>query len=211
MVERLLPAVASAMLEFHPLKQEQASPPRLAVLLQEARALLEKRGMASMDQYGDMLQWGLSREDGAWRKVHVYHPDWCSFDDRFYGTIHYHGGWIRGTILAGHLEHYTYEAAEHPEGDRFHAGKAYRLTKHTHQQPAGTVYELPAMVPHWIRPTTLTLTYFEEQDTDVVSDLVNPASKEIDEHRWTQEQADALLPELLALIDARIASLSLLA
>lgn len=198
------------MLEFHPLKVEQASPARLAALLQEAKTVLLKRGMASMDQYGDMLQWGLGRVDGAWRKMHVYHPDWCSWDDRFYGTIHYHAGRIRGTILLGHLEHYTYRAEAHPEGDRFHRDQAYRLTKHTHQQPAGITYELPAMVPHWLKPTALTLTYFEEQDTDEPADLVNPASEEIDEHRWTQEQADALLPELLAMIDARIASLALM-
>lgn len=196
------------MLEFHPLEQHPASPARLTALLQEAKAVILKRGMVSMDQYGDMLQWGVSREDGVWRKVHVYHPDWCSFDDRFWGTIHYHAGWIRGNILAGHLEHYTYRADPDPQGDRFHRGQAYRLTRFTHQQPAGTTYELPAMVPHWIKPTTLTLTYFEEQDTDEPADLVNPASDEIDEHRWTQEQADALLPELLALIDARLASLA---
>lgn len=198
------------MLAFHPVKQEQASPARLAALLQEAKTLLQKRGMASMDQYGDMLQWGLSREDGAWRKIHVFHPDWCSFHDRFWGTIHYHAGWIRGTVLAGHMEHYTYRAEEHPDGDRFYQGQAYRLTKHTHQHAAGTVYELPAMVPHWIKPTALTLTYFEEQDTDELGDLINPASEETDEHRWSQEQADALLPEILALIDARLATLSLL-
>lgn len=199
------------MLEFRPLKQTPASPARLASLLQLAKTVLQDRGMASMDQYGDMLQWGLPREDGAWRKIHVFHPDWCSFDDRFWGTIHYHGGWIRGTVLLGHLEHSTYQAEADPDGDRFYRGQPYRLTKHTHQQPAGTEYELPGMVPHWIKPTALTLTYFEEQDTDVVSDLVNPASEEMDEHRWTQEQADALLPELLALIDAKLASLSLVA
>lgn len=198
------------MLEFHPLKQEQASPARLVKLLQDAKAVIQKHGMASMDQYGDMLQWGVKREDAAWHKVHVYHPDWCSFDDRFWGTIHYHAGWIRGTVLAGHMEHYTYRAEADPAGDRFHRGQAYRLTKHTHQQPAGTAYELPAMVPHWLKPTALTLTYFVEQDTDEPADLVNPASEELDEHKWTQEQADALLPELLALIDAKLASLSLI-
>lgn len=199
------------MLEFHPLKQSQASPARLAELLHLAKDVIQKRGMASMDQYGDMLQWAHTKENGVWRKVHVFHPDWCSFDDRFWGTIHYHTGWIRGTVLAGHMEHYTYEATPDPGGDRFHRGQAYRLAKHTHQHPAGTTYELPAMVPHWIKPTTLTLTYFEELDTDEPADLVNPASEEIDEHHWTQEQADALMPELLALIDARLARLSPLA
>lgn len=199
------------MLEFHPLKQHEATPARLIPLLEQARTVLQTRGMASMDQYGDMLQWGLAREDGAWQKMHVYHPDWCSFDDRFWGTIHFHGGWIRGTILAGHMEHYTYEAEARPDGDRFFQGQAYRLTKHTHQQPAGTTYELPGLVPHWIKPTKLTITYFEEQDTDIVADLVNPASEELDDHRWTQEQADALMPELLALIDARLAELAVVA
>ena len=197
------------MLEFHPLKQSPASPARLAQLLQEAKAVLLERGMASMDEYGDMLKWGLPMEDGVWRNLHAFHPDWCSFDDRYWGTIHFHAGWIRGTVLAGHVEHYTYRPEPHPDGDRFYQGQAYQLTKHTHQQPAGTTYELPGKVPHWIRPTALTLTYFEEQVTGEVSDLVNPASEETDEHTWTQEQADALLPKLLQLIDTRLAGLAL--
>lgn len=197
------------MLEFHPLRQSQASPARLAALLREAKTVLQTKGMASMDEYGDMLQWGVAREGGAWRKFHVFHPDWCSFDDRFWGTIHYHAGWIRGTVLAGSFEHYTYRAQPDPAGDRFLRGQAYRLTKHTHQQPEGSTYELPARVPHWIKPTALTLTYFEEEDNGELGDLVNPASEETDDHRWTQAQADALLPELLALIDARLASLTL--
>lgn len=200
-----------AMLEFHPLKQKQASPERLTQLLQEFKTVLQTRGMASMDEYGDMLQWGVARENGAWQKFHVYHPDWCSFDDKYWGTIHYHAGWIRGTILAGHMEHYTYRAEADPAGDRFYQGQAYRLTKHTHQQPAGTAYELPGMVPHWIKPTRLTMTFFEEQDVGAVADLVNPASEEIDEHTWTQAQADALLPEIFDLIDARLASLHVVA
>lgn len=197
------------MLEFHPPKQAQASPARLAGLLQEFKRVLEERGMASMDEYGDMLQWGLPREGGAWRKFHVFHPDWCSFDDRYWGTIHYHAGWIRGTVLAGHLEHCTYRAEADPNGDRYYLGEAYRLTKHAHQHPAGTTYELPGMVPHWIRPTALTLTYFEEEDNGALGDLINPASEETDDHRWTQAQADALLPDLLDLIDARLAGLTL--
>lgn len=199
------------MLEFHPLKHRQANAAELAGHLRTFKALLLKRGMASMDEYGDMLQWGLEREGGAWRKFHVFHPDWCSFDDRYWGTIHYHAGWIRGTILAGHLEHHTYRAERDPAGDRYYQGEAYRLTKHTSQQPEGTVYELPAMVPHWIKPKALTLTYFEEEDNGQLGDLVNPVSEETDDHRWTQEQADALLPEVLALIDARLASLALVA
>ena len=211
MSEALVRGTSRAMLAFHHPKQDRASAARLVELLHEAKAVLQKRGMASMDQYGDMLQWGLSREGGAWRKIHVFHPDWCSFDDRFWGTVHYHAGWIRGTVLAGHMEHYTYEARRDPAGDRYYRGDAYVLTRHTHQHPAGTVYELPAMVPHWIKPTTLTLTYFEEEDNGELGDLINPATEELDEHRWTQEMADALLPEILALIDARIAELTLLA
>ena len=196
------------MLEFHPIKQTAASPARLAALLQEAKSVLQTRGMASMDEYGDMLQWGVSRDDGVWRKFHVFHPDWCSFDDRFWGTIHFHAGWIRGTLLAGSMEHYTYRAEARPDGDRFLQGQAYRLTRHTDVHTEGTVYELPAKVPHWIKPTALTLTYFEEQDVAEVSDLINPASEETDDHRWTQEQANALLPEIVDLIDARLACLS---
>lgn len=199
------------MLEFHPLQERQASPQRLADLLREFKGILQERGMVSMDEYGDMLQWGLPQRDGSWRKFHAYHPDWCSWDDRFWGTVHYHAGRIRGTILAGGLEHYTYRAEKDPAGERFYRGEAYRLTRHTNLQPAGTAYELPAMVPHWLKPTALTITYFEEEITDEMADLVNPASEEIDEHRWTQAQAEALLPELLALIDARLASLTLVA
>ncbi len=198
-------------LEFHPLQERQAAPARVVQLLEEFRTVLRERGMASMEEYGDMLQWGLPRRDDTWCKFHVFHPDWCSFDDRFWGTIHYHAGWIRGTVLAGHLEHYTYRAERDAAGDRFFRGEAYRLTKHTNQQPAGTLYQLPAMVPHWIKPKRLTITFFEEQVTDEMADLVNPATEEIDEHGWTQSQADALVPELSALIDHRIESLTLLA
>lgn len=197
-----------SMLAFHHPTVRPVAPARLAELLTDAKATLLKRGMASMDTYGDMLEWGVSREDGVWRKMHVFHPDWCSFEDRFWGTIHYHAGWIRGTLLLGSMEHYTYDARRDPAGDRFYRGEAYALTKHTHRHVAGTAYELPARVPHWIKPTALTLTYFEEQDMDEASDLVNPASEEIDEHRWSQEQAEALLPELLAQIDATLATLT---
>ena len=189
------------------MQQQAASPARLADLLEQAKAVLLERGMASMDEYGDMLQWPVARRDGAWHKVHVYHPDWCSWSDRYWGTIHYHTGRIQGTVLLGHLEHYTYRATPDANGDRFHDGVAYKLERHTYQQPAGTAYELPAMVPHWLKPKELTLTYFVEGITPEPADLVNPASKETDDHRWTQEQADALLPELLAQIEARSAAL----
>lgn len=155
-----------------------------------------------------MLKWGLPRKDGKCRSIHVYHPDWCSFGDQFRGTIHYHGGEIRSTILLGQMEHFTYEAKPDPQGDRFHLGQPHKLTRHARLQDAGTSYALPALVPHWLKPTQLTLTSFEEDDNGVMGDLVNPDDAVgIDDHRWTQAQADALLPELLALIDAKLASL----
>lgn len=197
------------MLEFHPLKQEQAPPARLTELLKDAKRVLLERGMASMDEYGDMLKWALPMKDGVWRNLHVFHPGWCSFDDRYRGTIHFHAGAIRGTVLAGHMEHYTYEATPDPEGDRFYRAQPYRLRRHTHQQPAGTTYELAPKVPHWVKPTALSVTYFEEEPAEEASDLVEPATDETDDHRWTQAQADALLPELLALIDARLETLAL--
>lgn len=198
-------------LAFHPLREHQAAPARLAELLQEAKAVLLDRGMASMEEYGDMLKWGLPRKGGKCRSMHVYHPDWCSFSDRFRGTIHYHGGAIRGTLLLGQFEHSIYEAKPDPAGDRFHLGQPYKLTKHSRLQSAGTSYDLPAMVPHWLRPTRLTLTSFEEEDNGEMGDLVNPSDDVgIDDHRWTQEQADALLPDLLRLIDERLASLTAL-
>lgn len=205
------PAVA-APLSFHPLRETQAAPGRLAELLIEAKAVLLDRGMADMEEYGDMLKWGLPRKDGKVRSMHVYHPDWCSFSDRFRGTIHYHGGAIAGTLLLGQFEHSIYEAKPDPNGDRFHDGQPYTLTRHTRLQSAGTSYALPAMVPHWLKPTRLTLTSFEEADNDVMGDLVNPGPDvDIDEHRWTQAQADALLPVLLQMIDEKLATLLVVA
>ncbi|HET6399588.1 MAG TPA: hypothetical protein VFH47_08560 [Candidatus Thermoplasmatota archaeon] len=195
-------------LAFQTWQEHQATPARLVELLLECKAVLLDRGMASMDEYGDMLKWGLRRQDGKVRSMHVYHPGWCSFSDRFRGTIHYHGGAIRGTLLLGRFEHAIYEATPDPDGDRFHLGRPYRLTKHTRLQAAGTTYELPAMVPHWLKPLELTLTSFEEEDNGEMGDLVNPADDVgIDDHLWTQEQADALLPVLLQRIDERIDSL----
>lgn len=199
---------AGPRLAFHPLREHQAAPERMAELLREAKAVLLDRGMADMEEYGDMLKWGLPRRDGKVRSMHVYHPDWCSWSDRFRGTIHYHGGAIRGTILLGEFDHGIYEPRPDPAGDRFHNGQPYTLTRHNRLQAAGTTYDLPAMVPHWPRPTTLTLTSFEEEDNDVMGDLVNPGPDVgIDDHRWTQAQADALLPVLLAMIDDRLAAL----
>lgn len=203
---RVEPALA-----FHPLRERQASPARMAELLLEARAVLLDRGMADMEEYGDMLKWGLPRRDGFCRSIHVFHPGWCSFSDAFRGTIHYHGGEIRGTLLVGEMEHSIYQATPDPQGDRFHRGMPHRLTKHSRLQGEGTSYVLPAMVPHWVKPTRLTLTSFEEEDNGAMGDLLDPASPETDEHAWTQEQADALLPELLRLIDERLARLTVLA
>ncbi len=200
-----------AMLEFHALKETRAPPGRLVELLQAFKTVLATDGMASMDEYGDMLKWALPGKDGICRYFHVFHPDYCSFGDQFFGTIHYHGGWIRGTVLLGHMEHYTYAAKPTPDGDRFLAGQSYQLTKHTHQQGAGTSYELPAMVPHWLKPTELTLTYFEEEDNERMGDLVNPATTTTDEHVWEQEHADALLPGLLTLIQEHVARLTVVA
>src|SRR5688572_9275908 len=197
------------VLQFHPLREHQAAASRMAEMLRECKAVLLDRGMADMEEYGDMLKWGLPRRDGKVRSMHVYHPGWCSFSDRFRGTIHYHGGAIRGTLLLGQFEHSIYEATPDPGGDRFHLGQPYRLTRHTRLQGAGTTYDLPAMVPHWLKPTRLTLTSFEEEDNGEMGDLINPSDEVgIDEHRWTQEQADALLPELLALIDEQLARLA---
>lgn len=197
---------AGPQLAFHPLREHRAAPERLVELLREAKSVLLDRGMADMEEYGDMLKWGLPRRDGKVRSMHVYHPDWCSFSDRFRGTIHYHGGAIRGTILLGAFDHGIYESRLDPKGDRFHNGQPYTLTRHSRLQGAGTTYDLPALVPHWPRPTMLTLTSFEEEDNDVMGDLVNPGPDVgIDEHRWTQAQADALLPVLLAMIDEKLA------
>lgn len=193
------------MLASHRLQEHPAPPSRMAQLLQDFRTLLREQGMASMDEYGDMLKWALPSRDGMCRYFHVFDPGFCSFSDAFRATIHYHGGQIRGTVLLGRMEHFTYEAQKDPDGDRFLHGDAYRLTKHTRDQPAGTSYILPAMVPHWLRPSELTLTYFEEEDNGVMGDLLEPATGETDDHVWEQADAEALVPELLARIDARLA------
>lgn len=202
------PGLAKRPLAFNPLREHAATAARQVELLRECRAVLLDRGMADMEEYGDMLKWGLPRGQGKVRSMHVYHPDWCSWSDRFRGTIHYHGGAIRGTILLGEFDHGIYQSKADPAGDRFHDGQPYLLTRHARLQGVGTTYDLPAMVPHWPRPTTLTMTSFEEEDNDEMGDLVNPGDEVgIDEHRWTQAQADALLPVLLRMIDERLAAL----
>jgi hypothetical protein len=193
------------------MRETRAETKDLIRLLKEFKATLAESGMASMDEYGDMLKWGLPTKNGNCRYFHVFHPDFCSWSDQFYGTIHFHGGEIRGTVLLGNLEHSTYEATETEDGDRFHDGKAYALKPNVRQQAAGTSYSLPAHVPHWLKPSELTLTYFEEEDNGVMGDLLNPSSDITDDHVWEQADAEAIVPQLLALIDARLNELSITA
>lgn len=201
---RLDASVEQTGLEYHPLREQETAPERLVGLLQEFRAILQTDGMASMDEYGDMLKWALPGRDGMCRYFHAFHPGFCSWGDAFYGTIHTHGGKIRGTVLAGAMDHCTYDATPDPDGDRSYGGKTYRLTKHTRHQIAGTSYALAANVPHWLVPKELTVTYFEEEDNEEMGDLVNPATELTDDHAWTQDDADDLLPGLMGLIDERL-------
>ena len=188
---------------------EHPTPPaETAALLSEFKATLHQRGMASMEEFGDMLDWPLPRKRGMSRHFHVFHPDMCSFDDTYRGTVHYHGGAIRGTVLAGGIVHDTYEATPDAAGDRHHDGSTYRLRAHRTTHAAGTTYQLPAFVPHWIRPTQLTLTYFEEEDNGTLGDLLEPRAADHDDHRWTQAEAEALVPTLLALVDRRLGALT---
>ncbi len=164
-----------------------------------------------MDEYGDMLSWSVPKADGACRTFHVFHPDWCSFSDAFKGTVHYHGGWIRGTLLAGHILHDTYQATRDSQGDRQWGADRYTLARHTSEHSQGDVYHLEAFVPHWIRPTSLTVTHFEEEDNGEMGDLLEPISAGHDEHRWEQADAEALLPVLMQMCDARLAALQVIA
>lgn len=155
-----------------------------------------------------MLKWALPTREGMCRYFHVFDSGFCSFSDAFRGTIHYHGGEIRGTVLVGRMEHSVYDAVQDPDGDRFLAGQAYTLARHTRVQGAGSSYVLPAMVPHWTVPTEVSVTYFEEEDNGVMGDLLEPRDVGPDEHVWSQAQADALLPVLLRAIDERLADLT---
>lgn len=192
------------MLEFHPLHASQAAPERVVELLQQFRALLATDGMADMDEYGDMLKWALPSQDGWCRYFHAYHESFCSWDDRFYGTIHDHGGIIRGTILLGGLHHQTYAPTPNPEGTHQHKGTRYDLKRHVTHQEQGTQYELAPRVPHWPKPIVWTVTYFEEEDNGEMGDLVHMDTKETDTFTWEQEDANRRLPELLAAIDAQL-------
>jgi len=68
------PPAKGRPLEFHPLREHQASPQAMRAMLLECKAVLLDRGMADMEEYGDMLKWGLVRKDGKVRSMHVYHP-----------------------------------------------------------------------------------------------------------------------------------------
>lgn len=197
----------NGMIAFDHPRETPMTDARRLELLTLAHDTLQSHGMADMDEYGDMLKWGLPKQDGSCRNIHVFHPDWCSFGDQFRGTIHYHPGEIRGSVLLGEMEHYTYEPLASEDGDRFLQGTAYRLKRHTHVQSAGIEYTLRSHVPHWLKPTSLTLTYFEEDDTEEMGDLLNPASEETDVHTWEQADAEQLLPVLLQLMEAEIESL----
>lgn len=61
MRQQSIPAMAPE-LAFHPLREHQAAPGRMAGLLLEAKSALLDRGMADMEEYGDMLKWGLPRK-----------------------------------------------------------------------------------------------------------------------------------------------------
>ncbi len=200
----------AAMLQCHPLREHAPDAARMVELLQLAKQTLLDHGMADMDEYGDMLKWGLPKQEGFCRNIHVFHPDWCSFSDQYRGTIHYHAGEIRGTVLIGSMEHATYRATADPDGDRELAGQRYSLQRNARLQTAGTAYSLGAYTPHWLVPKELTLTYFEEEDGDM-GDLLEPVVGGHDEHRWDQADAEALMPELLARIDAEIDRLTVLA
>lgn len=195
------------MLQYQAPRESPVPAGRQAVLLREFRDLLRDRGMASIDEFGDMLDWPLPRRDGMSRHFHVFHPDMCTWSDAFRGTVHFHGGAIRGTVLLGGVEHWTYAATADPNGDRILADQAYRLSRHETAHAAGTQYWLAADVAHWIRPQRLTLTYFEEEDNDRLGDLVDPIGAGHDDHVWEQPDADALVARLLTEIEDRLTQL----
>lgn len=199
------------MLEFHPLQEQQAPPQRLLELLEEFRAILARDGMADMDEYGDMLKWALPSRDGWCRYFHAYHESFCSWDDRFYGTIHDHGGIIRGTLLLGAIDHGTYEPTPNPDGAHVHQGQRYDLRRLSSWQTEGMQYELAPRVAHWPKPKGWTVTYFEEEDNGEMGDLVTLDGAETDVFHWEQEDADARLAELQAHIQARIEQLHITA
>ncbi|MGB1586724.1 MAG: hypothetical protein ACPHID_06735 [Thermoplasmatota archaeon] len=188
------------MLEFHPLQERRASVAEIQRLLHAFQEILARDGMADMDEYGDMLKWALPSRDGWCRYFHAYHESFCSWDDRFYGTIHDHGGRIRGTILIGALDHGIYEATVNPDGTHAHQGTRYNLVRHNQRQPAGTTYELAPRVAHWPKPNGWTVTYFEEEDNGEMGDLVILDDAQTDAFNWEQEDADARLSELQDLV-----------
>ena len=194
-------------LRHAPPTARSATAQRQVALLHEFQDILARDGMADMEEYGDMLKWALPSRDGWCRYFHAYDPSFCSFSDAFRGTVHDHGGTIRGTVLIGHIRHQTYEATPDADGDRVWAGQPVTLQRHAQDQPEGTEYELAPHVAHWPVPTTLTVTYFEEEDNGVMGELVDPIDGVHDEQPWTQETADAWSPTLRAAIEARLAAL----
>lgn len=199
------------MLAFHPLKETQAPPQRLAQLLEEFQHIIARDGMADMDEYGDMLKWALPSREGWCRYFHAYHESFCSWNDRFYGTIHDHGGVIRGTVLLGAIDHGIYQATPNPDGTHSHRGQRYDLKRHKSHQQEGTEYELAPHVAHWPIPRGWTVTYFEEEDNGEMGDLVVRDGAETDAFAWEQEHADRRLPELQAAVTRRLAELQILA
>ncbi len=195
------------MLEFHRLQESPVPPQRQAELLQEFLNLLDRDGMADMDEYGDMLKWALPSRDGWCRYFHAYHESFCSWDDRFYGTIHDHGGIIRGTILMGAIDHGIYHATANPEGTHTHKGQRYDVERRASLQSAGIQYELAPRVAHWPKPKGWTVTYFEEEDNGEMGDLVHMDTEETDTFTWEQEDADRRLPELRNLVAKQLSAL----
>lgn len=194
-------------LRHEPPRTAPAPPDRQGALLRRFLAVLDREGMASIEEYGDMLKWALPSRDGTCRYFHAYDPSFCSFRDDFRGTVHYHGGAIRGTVLLGALDHHTYDATPDEAGERAFDGERFRLTRHMDRHPAGTAYMLAPFVPHWPVPTEATVTYFEEDDNGVMGDLVDPVDADHDEHVWDQARADAFLPRLRALVQERLDAL----
>lgn len=184
---------------------------RQVELLQEFRGILQRDGMADMDEYGDMLKWALPSRDGWCRYFHAYHESFCSWDDRFYGTIHDHGGTIHGTILVGGLNHGIYRATPNADGTHQHKGQRYDLERHESHQTAGTQYALARRVPHWPKPKGWTVTYFEEEDNGAMGDLVHMDTKETDTFTWEQEDADGRLDELMHAVQQHLRSLTVTA
>lgn len=196
------------MLEYHPLQVEQVAPSRVAKLLQEFQQILAEQGMASIDEYGDMLRWTLPTKDGFTRYFHVFHPGFCSYEDTHYGTVHFHGGIIRGILLAGEMDHWTYEATVDENGPRSYDGVRYALKRHEVQQKPGDQYTLQPHVPHWVVPRGLAITYFEEEDNGELGDLVNLDTQVTDNFGMEQEDVEAMRGAVERLVVEQLEAIS---